>query len=207
MWPALVANGYAYDTSRIDKMNYWPKVRDGVWNFPLASVRVHGLGKNTISMDYNFYVVQSKGKPGPESMYKTYEEQMFHTYMAYFKNNYYGNRAPIHIGHHFSRWNGGAYWKAMQRFAKAICNQPEVICGTYTELVEFLSQRDTSTISEYQKGNFPKAKQIMAKTANAFGSSSLSFSLETLAYDVNVSDEEVEGLRQQQHDHFMAHDE
>lgn len=199
MWPALVKNGYAYDTSRIDKMSYWPKIRDGVWNFPLASVRIVGSGVKTISMDYNFYFAQSKAKKAAASQHKKFENQMFDTYMAYFRNNYNGNRAPMHIGHHFSRWNGGAYWNALKRFAVAVCNQPEVICGTYQELVEFLESSSPETLAAYRKGDFPKSDRVATGPATIqlanFGQQ-----------DIDVTDAELEELRLQSHDHVKAHE-
>jgi hypothetical protein len=78
---------------------------------------------------------------------------MYQSYKSYFDKNYYGNRGPVHIGHHFSKWNGGAYWKAMQRFAKYACKQPEVRCVTYKELVAFMNANEKN-IPDYQKANF-----------------------------------------------------
>jgi hypothetical protein len=76
--------------------------------------------------------------------------------MAYFNTNYYGNRAPIHIGHHFSKWNNGAYWQAFIDFTKSVCMKPEVKCVGYQSLLEFMNSIDLSTRKEYQIGNFPK---------------------------------------------------
>ena len=68
-------------------------------------------------------------------------------------------RAPSHVGHHFAQWNGGAYWKAMQRFARAVCNSKtysDVQCASYPELVKFMDDHG-SEITAYQKGDFDKA--------------------------------------------------
>jgi len=81
---------------------------------------------------------------------------MLETYLQYFESNYNGNRAPVHIGHHFSLWNGGAYWEAMQEFALAVCGRPEVKCVTYTELADFVDTRSPAQLKAYQAGNFPK---------------------------------------------------
>ncbi len=166
LWETIKSQDFMYDTSRIDKMTYWPQrvSGDGFWNFPLAGLPVigedgkikkksNGNDLTTLSMDYNFYVTQSKGIDGGSANHKRYENEMYNSYINYFNKNYYGNRAPIHIGHHFSKWNGGAYWKAMQRFAKSVCAQPEVVCGTYKELVEFVN-KNKANIADYQKGNF-----------------------------------------------------
>ncbi len=156
LWKSLKTQGILYDTSRVDRMNYWPTQINGLWNFPLAGLTIVTTGKKTLSMDYNFYYADSKGVAGPSSEYAAYEERMYKTYLAYFENNYFGNRAPVHIGHHFSLWNGGAYWRAMQRFAKTVCAKPEVVCGTYKELLAFV-ESNKAKIPSYQAGLFNKA--------------------------------------------------
>lgn len=192
LWPALSNHGIEYDTSKVDKMNYWPKRVDGVWNFPLSGLTIAGTTKKTLSMDYNFYVGQSKAVDGPANKFQEYEDQMYKTYIGYFKNNYYGNRAPVHIGHHFSLWNGGAYWKAMQRFAKEVCSKPEVKCVTYKELLDFVIANENN-IPSYQKTDFEKL-------ANPAGSQDLASGPREL------SDKDLEELRLQSNDHFNAHE-
>lgn len=155
MYEVLSENNYAYDTSRTAPMNYWPQKLKGIWNFPLAEVRIAGTGKRTLSMDYNFYYSQSGGRPNPSES-EEYRKEMLNTYMGYFESNYYGNRAPIHIGHHFSKWNGGAYWMAMQEFAKNVCGLPEVRCVTYKELTKFMESLAPSTLAAYRYGHFEK---------------------------------------------------
>ncbi len=156
LYKTLAKKDFSYDTSKSGAPNYWPQKIGGIWNFPLAQLRIANTGKSTLSMDYNFYIADSKGVNDPNTAnYATYERNMVETYMAYFQNNYYGNRAPVHIGHHFSKWNGGAYWKAMQTFAKRVCGLPEVKCVTYKELATFM-EANSSRISDLQAGNFPK---------------------------------------------------
>ena len=155
LYTTLVNHKYAYDTSKTGPTNYWPQVKDGVWNFPLAELRIVGSGKKTLSMDYNFYFADSKGTGNDAAHKDLYKKQMLDTYMAYFQGNYYGNRAPVHIGHHFSKWNGGAYWEAMQETAKRVCGLPEVKCVTYKELLGFV-QTNQAKLATFQAGNFPK---------------------------------------------------
>ncbi|MDC3957525.1 polysaccharide deacetylase family protein [Polyangium jinanense] len=152
LFKTLVNKGYTYDTSRTNAANYWPEKIAGIWNFPLAELRIVGSGKATLSMDYNFYFADSGAKPDPDHK-ETYKKQMVDTYMAYFESNYFGNRAPLHIGHHFSKWNGGAYWEAMQAFAQAVCGLPEVTCGTYKDLVKFVEEHEDER-RDLQAGNF-----------------------------------------------------
>ena len=156
LWKTFVKHGIDYDTSLVNNMNYWPRQIDGVWNFPLAMIKLSGSAKTPLSMDYNFFVAQSGGKDGPNEKFKEYEDQMVQSYVAYFNNNYHGNRAPVHIGHHFSQMNGGAYWRAMKRIAIYVKKQPDVICGTYKELLAFV-QKNKALLGDYQAGNFTKA--------------------------------------------------
>ena len=63
LWGALAKAGFRYDTSRTDSPDYWPaKTTQGFWNFPLATLKIAGSGKATLSMDYNFYMAQSAAK-------------------------------------------------------------------------------------------------------------------------------------------------
>ncbi|MCC6138557.1 MAG: hypothetical protein IT287_07985 [Bdellovibrionaceae bacterium] len=193
LWSALKDYSFMYDTSRVDKMNYWPKKINSIWNFPLAGLTIAGTTKKTLSMDYNFYMGQSKAVDGPETKFKEYEDQTYNTYVGYFKNNYYGNRAPLHIGHHFSKWNGGAYWKAMQRFAEEVCSKPEVRCVTYKELLSFVVENEDK-IASYQKGDFDRLANPEGLTSN----------LSTRVRELN--NDELEEMRSTINNHFNAHE-
>ncbi len=155
LWKTFNKHGIDYDTSLTSVLGYWPRQKDGVWNFPLASINIAGTSKTNLSMDYNFFVAQSGGKDGPKEKFKEYEDQMFQSYVNYFNHSYFGNRAPVHIGHHFSQMNGGAYWKAMQRIALHVRKKPDVICGTYKELMDFVVKNKLH-LDDYQTGNFDK---------------------------------------------------
>lgn len=204
LWTVLNDFDYTYDTSEVKPTNYWPTKDKGFWNFALGGVTIigqdgkvvkkaNGKAATTLSMDYNFYVYDSKGVAGPAAQHQRYEDQMFNTYMNYFNSNYYGNRAPVHIGHHFSKWNGGAYWKAMQRFAQAVCAQPEVICGTYKDLVVFMED-NKANIASLQKGDFIEG--VMAQPG-----------LVPMRFTPALTETELDELRAQSNDHFNAHDE
>src|SRR5262249_9226138 len=70
---------------------------------------------------------------------------------------YAGNRAPLHIGHHFMNYGGGAYNEALKSFARAVCGLPEVRCVTYAKLADFMDQQNAETLAAYRKGDFPRA--------------------------------------------------
>lgn len=156
MYKAMGDYPMKYDASQVGKPYHWPKYQNGIWNFPLAKIQRHGTGKTTLSMDYNFYFAHSNGEDGDSKEFKNWEDEMYKSYLAYFKNNYSGNRAPVHIGHHFNLWNGGAYYKAFRRFAKDVCKLPEVRCVTYRELLEYM-EKNKNKIAKFQAGQFQRA--------------------------------------------------
>ena len=150
MYTVLSESKAKYDTSKSAAPNYWPKKSaQGIWNFPLAEIPVYGTSRKTLSMDYNFYYVQSKGNPDP-SRSAEYEEQTYKSYMNYIKSNYAGNRAPINIGHHFSQWNAGAYWRAMKRVVNEVCGMPEVKCVTYVEFMNVMEKMNPQNLQLLQ---------------------------------------------------------
>jgi hypothetical protein len=167
LYTVLRDNQFRYDTSSDNDPADWPKKTDGTWRFNLADLKIAGTGKPTLSMDYNFYVGQSGANDDPDH-YDDYRQQMFDTYIAYFKANYTGNRAPINIGHHFAPYQGGVYHQALQAFAKSVCGLPEVRCVTYRQLADFMDGLSDSTLAAYQRGDFPHADDPTIAVAAAF---------------------------------------
>lgn len=179
LWPTLKKFNFKYDTSQVSGPSYWPqKMNWGGWNIPLANIGVINTNRKTLSMDYNWFVYQTAGeslrteadcqkseniekKWCKAGVYLTAEKieqlkkQMLDSYKIYFKNNYFGNRAPVQIGHHFSTWNGGAYWAAFKEFAAFVCSKPEVKCVTMNEYVKWLDNLSPEKLSSYRKGDFP----------------------------------------------------
>ena len=165
-----------YDTSQTTTTNQWPTRKGGMWQFALADIPIAGtVGKNglprkNLAMDYNFFFVQTNGVDVIKNLIKQHvapavvaaktkqlEDQMYYSYVNYFFGNYNGNRAPVNIGHHFSKWNGGAYWNAMRRIAKQVCGLPEVRCTTYRDLKKFMDDPTTrANLAAYQAGQFEK---------------------------------------------------
>jgi hypothetical protein len=107
-------------------------------------------------MDYNFFMAHSRAHPDPRH-HALYREQMLQTYLDYFKSNYAGSRAPLHIGHHFSDYQNGAYREALKAFARAVCGLPEVRCVTYGKLADFMDALTPETLAAYRGGGFPRA--------------------------------------------------
>jgi hypothetical protein len=109
-------------------------------------------------MDYNFLVAHS-GVGGIAARREEFRRQMLDSYLSYFRANYTGNRAPLHIGHHFSDYQNGAYRDALKSFARAVCGLPEVRCVTYRTLADFMDGLSPETLAAYRKGDFPRASE------------------------------------------------
>lgn len=156
LYPALKAYHFRYDTNSISKADAWPVKKNGLWFFDLVKLKIAGTDKNTISMDYNFWMSQSNAKPDPKNQNR-YRDQMYQTYINYFLNNYTGNRAPIRIGHHFTPFQGGVYNEALFAFAKKVCGLPEVRCVPFVKLADYMDQLSPSQLAAYQNGDFVHA--------------------------------------------------
>jgi peptidoglycan/xylan/chitin deacetylase (PgdA/CDA1 family) len=164
LYEALRHDGFRYDTSGISFPDQWPLRRDGLWRFNLAQLRIAGLGRATLSMDYNFSVAQSRGRTEPRRA-EAFKEQMLATYLAYFRASYTGNRAPLNIGHHFEAYQGGVYNEALKEFARRVCGLPEVTCAAYSELADFMDRQSPGTLAAYQHGDFAHAAPAVATAA------------------------------------------
>jgi hypothetical protein len=111
-------------------------------------------------------MAQSRGATDP-ARYEAAREQTLQTYLAYFKTNYTGNRAPLHIGHHFFGYQHGAYNEALKSFARAVCALPEVRCVTYAKLADFMDTQNPETLAAYRKGDFARAPTPALNVAEA----------------------------------------
>jgi peptidoglycan/xylan/chitin deacetylase (PgdA/CDA1 family) len=140
----LQEKGYFYDASGVASMNTPPwKDKYSIWHFPLVSLRVGN--RQSLSMDYNHYMAQTNGvstvHKGTPEWTQLYND-VYTAYTNYFEYNYTGRRIPLNIGHHFSLWNDGVYYEALLDFAKETCGKPDVVCGTYSELVKMLEENN-----------------------------------------------------------------
>jgi hypothetical protein len=169
--PALNQFHFVYDTSRTSGPSEWPIKVNSIWRFKLASIPVEGYpDPGILSMDFNFYHSQADEHDDPPN-YVRFRKEMLDAYINYFKSNYEGNRAPIHIGHHFYDYEGGIYKEALMAFARAVCTITEVKCVTYSELAGFLEKQDQATLEAYQRGDFEKIKLSALDLGSSFSDS------------------------------------
>ncbi len=161
---------YSYDASQMIK-NKWPNLMNTkVWNVGLSRITLLGTKKETVAMDYNVLYGQCDGQFNPknsgecltisDSLLKYFENQTYLSYINAFLTSYYGNRAPLSIGHHFSLWNSGIYWKALQKVVIAVCSQPEVKCIAHKSMVQWLNENIDKNgpqfLANLNQGNFDK---------------------------------------------------
>ena len=109
----------------------------------LARIRLSATRLKTHSMDFNVYGwqrYQPKKVSRRRLVHRLYEEQTYETFLRYFRSNYYGNRAPVHIGLHYVLFKRLLYWTAAARFAAAVCKLPEVKCVRYVDLIAALEK-------------------------------------------------------------------
>jgi len=172
---------FTYDTSDGSQgwePDSWPKkYKDAptLWNFGLtfitSSLSAPEKGFKTrqirplkvIAMDYNFCFTQTGGCPDKDPFADQADadaEQVLTGYLTQFAANYNGNRAPLNIGHHFQPYRNGAYDRIFLRFAKTVCNLPEVRCATYGELAQFLGSTQPQVLEDYQSSRFPQSPKL-----------------------------------------------
>ncbi len=138
LYSVLYQRKYLYDASQIAKPLTWPfKDLQGLWHIPLGMAK-NKHGGSVLAMDYNWWVYQTgakdllkRGTPKWEAAKK----EVYSAYKNYFDSHYYGNKAPISIGHHFSMWNDGVYFEALKDFTRYACSQKDVRCVSHKEFV------------------------------------------------------------------------
>ena len=139
---------FTYDASGVGPGNAWPfKDSNGIWHIPLGGIKLNG-DQPGIAMDYSLWMHQSQAKNTAVKgtpLWQSDFAEVTNAYEQYFDTNYNTTRAPVVIGHHFSKWNDGVYWEAMKAFATEECGKPQVRCITFSELVEYLNTHGVPT--------------------------------------------------------------
>ncbi|MFF4394224.1 hypothetical protein [Streptomyces sp. NPDC001480] len=147
--PTAAALGWKYDASSPGGLQIWPgKVQgDRIWDFPLQSIPFSGHSFQVLSMDYNMMFNQSAGNPlGDRSQYDAWRTQARDTYVAGFHRAYTTNRAPMFIGNHFERWNGGIYMDAVEEAIGRMAEYDDVRFVSFKQLVAWLEAQDPAVL-------------------------------------------------------------
>ncbi|MGW6444682.1 polysaccharide deacetylase [Lentzea sp. NPDC055074] len=149
-FPAMAANGLVYDTSKVALGVQWPTVQNGLYEFPMPEVRVPGLGKQVVMMDFNLWYSLNQAKEEPWRA-ADFAQIVLQTYKSVHQAALNGNRAPIVVGNHFNEWNGDAFSTAMEQFMEFVCDEPETVCATYTEVIQWMQLQDPAVLDQLRR--------------------------------------------------------
>ncbi|MET9228201.1 polysaccharide deacetylase [Lentzea sp. NPDC003310] len=149
-FPAMAANGLVYDTSKVALGVQWPTVQNGLYEFPMPEVRVPGLGKQVVMMDFNLWYSLNQAKDEPWRA-ADFAQIVLETYKSVHQAALNGNRAPIVVGNHFNEWNGNAFSTAMEQFMEFVCDKPETVCATYTEVIQWMQLQDPAVLDQLRR--------------------------------------------------------
>ncbi|WP_028810424.1 hypothetical protein [Streptomyces flavidovirens] len=150
--------GFRYDSSGVGKQ-VWPKKTEGMWDMPLQLVPVPGRAFETLSMDYNFMINQSRTVNGDPAQHEFWGNQMRDGLLQAFDRSYNGNRAPLIIGNHFESWNGGTYMRAIEETIKTVCVKRDVRCVSFKQVADWLDVQDPEVLAKMRTlevGEAPK---------------------------------------------------
>lgn len=135
---ALRRNGFRYQASGVTNAPELPVQVSGLASFGLPLVPEGPSARPVVAMDYNLYVRHSKAKEQPEQS-AVFEQRAYDAFRMAFDKQYSGARMPLQLGFHFVLMNDGAYWRAMERFARDVCTMTEVKCTTYSDYLDHIA--------------------------------------------------------------------
>ncbi|MEU3508587.1 hypothetical protein ABZ733_11785 [Streptomyces longwoodensis] len=145
--PTARALGWRYDASSPGGRQVWPQKRQGLWDLPLQQVPFPGRSFEVLSMDYNMLANQSVNSTNaPAHNHPAWRRQAAQAYISGFQRAYETNRAPLFIGNHFERWNGGIYMDAVEEAFTHIAREKEK--GADVRLVSFRQFVDWMDVQE-----------------------------------------------------------
>lgn len=137
---ALRDFGFRYDASQVSKGPVLPNESDGFVHFSLPLIPEGPSARPVIGMDYNLFVRHSRGIEDKKNS-AAFEERTLSAFRAAFDEQYAGDRIPLQLGFHFVAMNGGAYWRALDRFLTEVCSKPGVACVSQREAMDILAER------------------------------------------------------------------
>ena len=148
LMPALKTAGFAYDASLVTKGPGMPATSEGLPRFGLPLIPEGPQKRRVIGMDYNLFVRHSMGVENRKDS-ATFEARALEAYRNAFTAQYDGDRIPLQLGFHFVEMNGGAYWRALDRFLTETCSKPDVACVSYPEALARLANEKKTDRSAF----------------------------------------------------------
>lgn len=133
LFEALADADMDYDASGVSKGPAPARTENGLRRFSLPMVPEGPAARPVIAMDYNLFARHSNAEE-TEDRDGRFAERAYKAFKAAFDEQHDDRRIPLQIGYHFTLMNGGAYWRALERFAEEVCVMPDVDCISYEEL-------------------------------------------------------------------------
>ncbi len=146
--PALKKDGFTYDASLVTKGPGWPSNADGIPRFGLPLIPEGPQQRRVIGMDYNLFIRHSMGVENRKDS-AVFEARTIEAYRKAFEAQYQGNRIPLQLGFHFVEMNGGAYWRALDRFLTETCGKRDVACVSYAEALPLIANQKKADRSAF----------------------------------------------------------
>lgn len=132
LYAALTRSGFVYDASGVSRGPVQAAEENGTVRYRLPQIPEGPSGRSVIAMDYNLFVRHSGGDERPDEA-ATFERRAYEAFRSAFDEQMAGDRIPLQIGYHFALMNGGAYWRALERFAAEVCVLNDVSCISYAD--------------------------------------------------------------------------
>jgi peptidoglycan/xylan/chitin deacetylase (PgdA/CDA1 family) len=135
LYQALADSGFTYDASGVSRGPGQPAAEGGVIRVAQPQIPEGPESRPVIAMDYNMFVRHSGGFERDDAD-AVFENRAYEAFKSAFNAEYLGERTPLELGFHFTLMNGGAYWRALERFADEVCVKPDVACVGYRDYIE-----------------------------------------------------------------------
>lgn len=130
---ALADAGFQYNASGVSDGPVDADRSGQLVGYSLPMVPEGPKSRRIIAMDYNLFVRHSGGiERGSDA--EEFSERTYQAFRTAYDKELAGQRRPLQLGFHFTLMNGGAYWDALERFAREVCVRPDTKCVSYREL-------------------------------------------------------------------------
>lgn len=134
LYDALPDARFTYDVSGVSRGPAGPAIKGDVIRFALPEIPEGPSSRPVIAMDYNMFVRHSGGFERDDKD-AVFENRAYDAFQTAFDEEYQSKRTPLELGFHFTLMNGGAYWRALERFATDVCTKPDVACVSYRDYI------------------------------------------------------------------------
>lgn len=132
LFAALEEKGFVFDASGVSRGPGLPDRSKAVVRFALPQIPEGPSERRVLAMDYNLFVRHSGGFERSDND-GVFEERAYRAFHKALDVEMAGDRTPLQLGFHFTMMNGGAYWRALERFASDVCGRADVACITYSD--------------------------------------------------------------------------